>query len=437
MALRVVRRPTNTNTDILYNPNSTEAKEARRLYGGSVTDYDNDGVSNVQDVNPFQPGVRSGPAWPGGSGTNAPNPGSPGLQQQTQTAIESGGRVAQEAAARREAAKRAQQEASRRGSMEEFFAQMQQIMQGSAPAPMQYTGPSNQELLGRSQMLAAQQYDPQIQAIARMMQETEGRAARNETELGNLYSALAGAYESDIPKVQQTYQGAIDQSNQQQASLQQALASDYGARNSAMDELARSLGQEQAGDVVGEQLSADQAFLQNLERQVGTSQLGALQQMQAVNTEYTRQGANLARGEGTSRRSDLRADLEDYIRSSQGKITDLGSQREATASAQYMQMLAQAEEARQQVAMQNTSQQNQWRSGQFGNMMDLFQMRMAMDKAMQPEQPGASDILGAERLQFDQENALRNWVMELAKTSGLKGQELVDFINQYMQQLGM
>lgn len=427
-----------------------EALIAFLKYKGSKNDYDNDGIPNTRDASPYTPGgsrrdtIISGPVSPTAPAPSAA-PGSPfedkpydRSQDRTrfQQWVDEAKRQGEERRSRRQVGHPTPKD-PRAQSMEDFFMQMQQIMQGSAPTALQYTGPSNQELRNRSSLIAAEQYNPQIQAIARMMQETEGRAARNEVELGNLYGALAGAYEQDIPKVQQTYQGAIDQSNQQQAALQEALAADYGARTSAIDDLARSLGQEQAGAVAGEQIAADQAFLQNLERQVGASQLGALQQMQAVNTEYTRQGANLARGEGTSRRSDLRADLENYIRSRQAEISDLNSQREATAAAQYAQMLAQADEARQQIALQNTSQMNQWRSGQFGQMMDLFQMRMAMDKALQPQGPEASDILGAQRLAFDQEKALRDWVMELAKTSGLQGQELVDFINQYMGQLGV
>lgn len=429
MATRAFRRG---SLDDIYSP---EAREALRKYKGTMTDYDADGVTNKQDVDPYNPSTRQGPTLPGYP--NLPPKKTPITQnvpmgQQVVDKV-TAGILAQADAQEAQANKREYNQ--RAGAMDQFYNQMMQIMQRGAPTPMSYMGPSNEELRSRSQMIAGAQFDPQIEAIRRMMGETQTRANTNNEQLGLLYSALAREAEADIPEVQQTYQTAIDQQNQQQAALQQALTADYGARTSAIDELAAQLGQQDTAAAANEQIAADQAFLQNLERQIGASQAGALQQMQAVNTEYTRQGAGLARQEGANRRTDLMEELESYLRQREGDITGLTSQREATAAASLAEMLAQADQARQQVSMQNTSMMNDWRNTQWSQMMDLFQMRQAMDKALQPQGPSASDMLGAQRLDFDQEQAMRQWVLDLTKD--LKGQERIDAINFYMQQLGI
>lgn len=413
------------NGKIVFGPQKSKKQQAQEQFAGSSKDWDNDGIPNAVDSKPYEP---------------RPNPNASYKDSSLYDIFIKRDKDRQ-AKEREEVASisgrgfpRMTEQQSRAQAMEEFFQQMQNMTQGS-PTPLSYSGPSNEDLQARANTMASAQFDPQIEAIRRAMGETQTRAGASDVKLEQLYGALAGAYEQDVPKVEATYQNALNETAAQQQALQQALSADYGARTTAIDQLAASLGQEEAAAAGNEQIRNDQAFIQNLQNQMAASQQNALNQMQAVNTTYTQQGANLARSEGTNRRSDLASELESYLRESEGEIGGLTSQRQSQAAAAYMQMLSEADTARQQVNMQNTSMMNDWRQGQFSQMMDLFQARMAMDKAMTPEGPSASDMIAGQRLTFDQEQAVRQWVLDLTKD--LKGQERIDAINFYLQQMGV
>ncbi len=302
----------------------------------------------------------------------------------------------------------------RRQGFEDLYNQLLQMM------GQQSGGPSFEELQSRAQTIADAQFNPQIELLYRQQAAAQDRAKRSQEGLGGLYEALANSYASDVPNVQQTYQNAINTQQGQQQQLQQNLQSDYQGRQDALNQLAQQYNQQQAADEGMQPILNDQTFIQNLQQQIGQQGQQALQQQQAANVNYTQQGQRLSQAEGSNRQADVMAQLEDYMRQSEGNIAGLNAERQGSMAS----ALAQMQNQQDQMRMQN--QQNQW-----SQMMDMLGARQSIDKMFQPqqaEQPSFQDIIAGQRLGLDQEKMMNDYILELAKASGLEGADLIAFI---------
>lgn len=323
---------------------------------------------------------------------------------------------------------------------DQLAAQLENDNQGYSPI---YSGMSLEDMQRHAEAVAAAQYDPQIEAIRRMISETQGRAERNKGEIGSMYQALSQAYEADVPKVQQMYDNAqIDAINRQKA-LQDALSADYQARQQSVNQEAAALGQGAAAQEAIQPIQNDQAFLQNLANTVSEQTNSNLGLLENANVAYTQQGGRLAGLEGSNRQADLMAQLEDYIRSQEGNIQGLTNQRQGD----YAKYLSDLQMQDQQNRMQDNQMRMQFESQkaaqQWQQLMDLAGLKMEM--MPKEEGPSISDIIAAQRLGFDQDQASINTnrqIMEMAlkisEEQGISFEEAMKFVQAtlYPQQQG-
>lgn len=324
--------------------------------------------------------------------------------------------------------------------------------QSYQPSPYQssYNPMSLEDMQSRSESLVSSQYDPQIEAINRAMQQTQGRANTNKQEIGNMYQALSSAYEQDVPKVQQTYDVAQQEALQRQQQLQQQLDQSYNTGQQSVSNEAAALGQGEAANYVNQQMSQDEAFIRNLANTTSEQNNSNLALLENANVAYTQQGGRLAGLEGNNLQTDLMRQLEDYMQTQQGNIQGIQGQRQAD----YVKYLSDLEmsdrdaqmqdsQMRSQYDSQQQSMQAQQQAFQWQQMMELAGLQMQMAEANQEPEMSISDQIAAGRYGLDQRQAdfnvnktVMEMAMKIAEEQGISFEEAMQFVQSAMAPKG-
>lgn len=176
-------------------------------------------------------------------------------------------------------------------------------------------------LLERQAMAAASaQYDPVIAALRGQASSAQSRAQRNTQQLGSMYSGLSQSLTDDIAPIQQQFAETQNKTTQQYQGLQDQIKQQYASSQAEQEAMMKRLNIEAAApEALGQQFS-DRDFLVSSAASEGQNVQSQLSQQGAGAVNYTRQGAELARTEGTNRQADLMSALSEYLNEITGQI---------------------------------------------------------------------------------------------------------------------
>lgn len=175
---------------------------------------------------------------------------------------------------------------------------------------------------------ASAQYDPLIAALKRQEGAATSRANQGKVELGQMFNALSGSLQGDIPKINQQYAGDKKETLNLYKDQQKAVQDQYKASQAEQEATMQRLGtQAAAGDVLPQQ-QRDNAYFKNMASQENVTQQNALTQEQQGAVTYTREGSQIARTEGVQRGADLMAELQSLLAEYEGKIGDYGAAKQ-------------------------------------------------------------------------------------------------------------
>lgn len=177
---------------------------------------------------------------------------------------------------------------------------------------------------------ASAQYDPLIAALRSQMGTAQSRAGRFDTQLGQMFGALSGSLREDIPKVQDIYTQTKANTAGEYEKLQSQIKQGYETSRAEQEAMYKRLNIEAAApDVLTPQMR-DQEFFTNIARSQGQTQQAALGLEERGATEFSRKGSQIAEMEGTSRRADLGAQLQELLAAYEQQI---GAHEAARSSA--------------------------------------------------------------------------------------------------------
>ncbi len=176
-------------------------------------------------------------------------------------------------------------------------------------------------LLSRQARAAASaQYDPIIAQIKNAMGIAQTRANRNSQTLGSMFSGLSQSLVNDVAPTQQRYANTKQQTAQQYTDLQNNIKSQYADSQAQQEAMMRRLNIEAAApDALAGQQSDKNLEVSSAMQQAQSAQ-SQLSQQEGGAVNYTQQGAEMARTEGTNRQADLMASLSDYLNQAQGQV---------------------------------------------------------------------------------------------------------------------
>lgn len=256
--------------------------------------------------------------------------------------------------------------------------------------------------LAQQAMAAADaQYNPIIAQLEAAMGSAQSRGQRNKTEIGNMFSALSTNLQGDVPGIQQQYAEDKAQSQQGFDQLQQQIHSQYDQSAAEQEAMMKRLNIEAAApDVLPEQ-QRDEDYFSQLAARDATIEQSALGKEERGAVNFTQQGSQIARTEGTQRQADLMSQLAELLNQYQGQI---GSQKAAKQSA-YMSNLLGLQSDQQSSAVESAQRD-------FENYMKMIQLGRDLKKDETGKSAGAvkspADVAGrALGMGLDQSNAQR------------------------------
>lgn len=195
--------------------------------------------------------------------------------------------------------------------------------------PSRYLG-NEDDIRDQAMSAASSQYDPLIAALRSQMGSAQNRANRNYGQLGQMYSALSGDIQGDIPEIQQMYTEDKAESRAGFDQLQAGIKDQYAQSAAEQEAMLQRLNIEAAApDILPEQQRDRDYFTQLAARDAQTEQ-SALGTEERGAVDYTRSGSQIARYEGTNRQANLMSELADLLAQYEGQI---GSQQAAKQSA--------------------------------------------------------------------------------------------------------
>lgn len=197
--------------------------------------------------------------------------------------------------------------------------------------------------------MASAQYDPLIAQLEGQMSSATGRANRGQEEVGKMFNALSSNLQGEVPGIQQMY--AEDKSESQALfdQLQQQTQNQYAQTQAEQQDMMNRLNIQAAAPeaLAGQQRDKDY-FTQLAARDAAVEQT-ALGREERGAVNYTQQGSQIARAEGTQRQADIAAQLRDLLSQYEGQI---GAQRAAKNST-YLANLSQLRGDMQESAQSN------------------------------------------------------------------------------------
>lgn len=213
-------------------------------------------------------------------------------------------------------------------STADLFGQLQQMQD-----PSRYMM-NDQDIYGQAEAMAGQQYDPLIAQLQSQMGNATTRANRYKGQIGDMYSALEGSYQKDLPQIQQQYAKTKGDTQAHYDQLKNMIQSQYDQSQGDQESMMQRLGIQAAASDSGQsgvlKQMRDRDFYKNMASVNGQTQQDALGQEEQGAINFTNQGAQIARGEGARRQSDLMGQLQDLLNNYEGQI---GSQQIAKQNA--------------------------------------------------------------------------------------------------------
>lgn len=212
--------------------------------------------------------------------------------------------------------------------------------------------PSQSQIESQARSTVDLQFDPQIAAIKRAMNQAKSNEAYSKVAVGKLFEGLAQSYGTDKKNTKAMFKQAKEQEKARLQDYTNETKANYQDSMNSLAESYKRLGIEAAaGDSTTGQLAKDQAF--NVQQATDQSNIeqGALNQEQTGELNYWEKGMGTARMEGTQRQADLDMMLQQYLQENTGKLEDLKAQREAAYQSAITQL-------QQQVQQQAAAQAN-------------------------------------------------------------------------------
>lgn len=236
---------------------------------------------------------------------------------------------------------------------------------------------SDQGSLARQAMeMASAQYDPEIAQLESLINGAQGRASRNKVILGDLYGDLSNSIQQDIPAIEQQYTGDKAESQAGFDKLQQQTKDTYAQTAADQQQMMQQLNIQAAAPEVLSQQNRDRDYFTSLAAQNAQTEQTALGKEERGAVNYTRQGSELARLEGSNRQADLMAQLEDLVSQYSSQI---GAEKSAKNQS-YLATLGQLSSDSQNSAMQRAQRD-------FENYIATIQLGRSLDK-----DKGASNV---------------------------------------------
>jgi hypothetical protein len=245
----------------------------------------------------------------------------------------------------------------------ELLEQLQQLQDPSRY--MQDEG----SLAEQARRLVSAQYDPLIAGLEAQMGSARTRADRSKTELGRMFGALSSDLQGDVPEIQQMYTEDKAQSQQMYDQLQQQTRDQYAQTAADQQAMMQQLNIEAAAPEVLAEQNRDRDYFTQLAAQDAATEQTALGKEERGAVNYTQQGSQIARSEGTSRQADVMAQLEDLLAQYGSQI---GAQQVAKNSA-YLSTLGELQSGSRESAMSQAQRD-------FDNYISMIQLGRSLDK---------------------------------------------------------
>lgn len=185
--------------------------------------------------------------------------------------------------------------------------------------PSRYMSDSG-SLAAQARAAASAQYDPLISAIKGQMGAAKGRASRNSRSLGQMFTGLSSSLQGDVPEIQQMY--ATDKQEAQQSfdQLQQSIQGNYAKSAADQEEMLKRLNIEAAAPESMAQQQVDKDYFTQLAARDASVEQTALGTEERGAVNYTQQGSQIAKAEGTQRQADLMGQLSDLLTQYESQI---------------------------------------------------------------------------------------------------------------------
>lgn len=255
------------------------------------------------------------------------------------------------------------QEATGPPSTADILSHLEQLQD-----PSRYMGDTG-SLAEQALAMSSAQYDPIIAQLEAQMGSARSRAGRSKQELGQMFNALSTDLQGDIPEIQQMYAGDKAEAKQSYDQLGQQIKDQYAQSGAEQEAMMQRLNiQAAAPDILPEQQRDRDYFTQLASRDSAVEQ-NALGREESGAINFTRQGSEIARTEGTQRQADVMAQLSDLLNEYSGQI---GAQKAAKQTAYASNLLDL--QGKQQTSASEAAQRD------FENYISMIQIGRALKK---------------------------------------------------------
>jgi len=191
-------------------------------------------------------------------------------------------------------------------------------------------------------------YGPQIEALRQLSEQSQREAVKNKAEIGRMFESLSRGITADIPLIEKnTKQGKREvekQYDQSQTDTDQLYKSIEKQQTNEMERLGI---QAAAPDVIPGQ-NRDRAFYQQLAESGKRQTTDYLDIIGQGSEEFTREGAQLARTEGTQRKADIGQQLAQILFGNRQAIGQLRGEQRSAVEQIYNQLVGGAQQQQQQ-----------------------------------------------------------------------------------------
>lgn len=239
-------------------------------------------------------------------------------------------------------------------------------------------------------------FDARRAAVEEMMRSAERRSATGRQEVVNQYESLGKDYERLAPEATAQAEQFREGTEELYGKLRSNIEGNYSRIQQEQKDLFEELGIEAAAPEVLEPQGKSAAEATTAADTLGTLAEQREREVGQLESRYWREGAPLARLQGSNMSTEMLADLEDYLRMRETDITGIEAERSAGISGAYTQLL--------QSAQQNAQGQERWQAEMLFNILnDQMKARNQPMEELTPESylstigPQAGNVLDAYR----------------------------------------
>lgn len=239
-------------------------------------------------------------------------------------------------------------------------------------------------------------YNARRSAIEEMMRSAQQRSATGRQEVVNQYESLGKDYERLAPEATAQAEQFRAGTEELYGKLRSNIEGNYSRIQQEQKELFEELGIEAAAPEVLEPQGKAAAEATTDAETLGTLAQQREREVGQLESRYWREGAPLARLQGSNMSAEMLAGLEDYLRSRETDITQLEAERSSGIQGAYTQLLQQAQ--------QNAQSQERWQTEMLFNVLNQqMEARNQPQEELTPESylsmlgPQAGNVLDAYR----------------------------------------